>query len=306
MSRKNLPTVQVEYSFFSNVRVIAVSKDYWCAIVTRDGAETIGKTLDSIIEQSRPPNYIVVVNDGSSDDTEKIVLSKSFPKIHLLNTGSKTRDIRKVPRLLNFALDFSNDPKNNLPITDYMMVSGDDNELEHEYADEIMSRMDSDPKIVVASGEWLTSRARRGDQMPHGGGRFVRISYMEEIGGRYPMAYGWETWLLYKALEAGYEVRLYPDVRYEHLRPFRPTNLFGWGRAMYSLGFPSYFVFLRFLINLFNSARGTQSKQAAVTMLVGFLSAELSPGALKGMTIDDQQLKTFVRYFCTSRLTRLI
>jgi len=280
--------------------------DYWCSVVTRDGAETIGTTLDSIIEQTIPPKYIIVVNDGSSDNTEEIVRSKPFTKLYILNTGSRNRDIRKVPRLLNLALDFSQDRKNDLPITDYMMVSGDDNELSRAYAEKVLDRMENDHRVVVASGEWLGSGGRRGDQMPHGGGRFVRISYMNEIGGRYPVAYGWETWLLYKALESGYKVKLYPDLRYEHLRPFRPTNLFGWGRAMYSLGFPSYFVMLRFLVNLLNSARGTQSRQAAVTMLVGFLSAELNPNTLNGMIIEDQRLKTFVRYFCTSRLIRVI
>jgi glycosyltransferase involved in cell wall biosynthesis len=283
-----------------------VSQDYWCVIITRDGAETIGTTLDSIIHQSVPPKFIVVVNDGSTDDTVTIAQSKSFPGIHILNTGSKVRDIRKVPRLLNLALNFTRNEKNGLPKTDYMMVSGDDNELSLNYAEKLLGRMENDPKLVVTSGEWLTSRVRRGDQMPHGGGRFIKTSYMKEIGGQYPVVYGWETWLLYKALELGYKVKLYPDVRYEHLRPFRPTNLFGWGRAMYSLGFPLYFVLLRFMINLFNSARGTQSRKAAVTMLVGFLSAELNPSALKGMILEDQGLKTFVRYFCTSRLTRLI
>lgn len=276
--------------------------------MTRDGAETIGTTLDSIVEQTDPPKFVVVVNDGSTDDTDEIIFARKgkLPTIYILETGSKVRDIRKVPRLLNLALEFASDKKNALPRTSYMMVSGDDNELSRDYAACILSRMEADPMVVVASGEWLSSRGRGGDQMPHGGGRFVRMSYMNEIGGRYPVAYGWETWLLYKALESGYKVRLYPDIRYEHLRPFRPTNLFGWGRAMYSLGFPTYFVFLRFLVNLLNSARGTQSRKAAITMLVGFLSAELNPSALSGMTIEDRDLKTFVRYFCTSRLTRFI
>jgi glycosyltransferase involved in cell wall biosynthesis len=282
-----------------------VGQNYWCAIVTRDGAATIGTTIDSIIGQTVPPRFIVVVNDGSMDDTEKVVISKPFTRIYLINTGSKSRDIRKVPRLLNLASDFAMSKQNNLPATDYIMVSGDDNELSSTYAEKIMLSMDNDPRLVVASGEWLSSRGRGGDQMPHGGGRFVRTSFMNLLGGRYPIAYGWETWLLYKALESGFKVKLFSDIRYEHLRPFRATNLFGWGRAMYSLGFPSYYVLLRFLINLSNSARGTQTRQAAVTMLVGFLSAELNPGALRGMTIEDQGLKTFVRYFCTSRLTKL-
>jgi glycosyltransferase involved in cell wall biosynthesis len=286
---------------------LQVSQDYWCAVVTRDGANTIGTTLQSIIQQTLPPKYIVVVNDGSTDSTEKIVRKsrEMFSEIYILNTGSKIRDIRKVPRLLNLALEFSEENRKKLASTDYMMVSGDDNELSRNYAESLLQRTESDARIAVCSGEWLSSRGRAGDQMPHGGGRFVRLSYMELIGGRYPVAYGWETWLLYKALENGFKVKLFPEVRYEHLRPFRPTNLFGWGRAMYSLGFPAYYVFLRFVVNLFNSARGTQSRKAAVTMMVGFLSAEINPATLRGMTIGDEKLKTFVRYFCTSRLTRL-
>ncbi len=280
--------------------------DYWCCIVTRDGAETIGATIDSIISQTASPRYIVVVNDGSTDNTEKILVAKSsvFPGIHTVNTGSRTRDIRRVPRLLNLGLDFSKNRE--LPRTRYMMVSGDDNKLSVNYSEKMMERMDEDPKLVVASGDWLSSRGRRGDQMPHGGGRFVKTSYIERIGGRYPVAYGWETWLLYKAMQLGYRVKLFPDLRYEHLRPFRPKNLLGWGRAMYSLGFPTYFVLLRFLINFFYSGRGTQTREAAVTMLAGFMSAKINPEALSDMLIEDKGLKTFVRYFCTSRLTRLI
>ena len=51
--------------------------DYWCCIVTRDGAETIETTIDSIISQTASPRYIVVVNDGSTDNTEKILVAKS-------------------------------------------------------------------------------------------------------------------------------------------------------------------------------------------------------------------------------------
>jgi glycosyltransferase involved in cell wall biosynthesis len=283
-----------------------VISDYWCCIVTRDGAETIEATIDSVKSQSVPPRYIVVVNDGSTDDTEKILFgkSKTFPKIHIVNTGSKTRDIRRVPRLLNLGLDFSKNKE--IPKTRYMMVSGDDNKLSVNYSEKMMQRMDEDPNLVVASGDWLSSGGRRGDQMPHGGGRFVKTSYLERIGDRYPVAYGWETWLLYKAMQLGYRVKLFHDLRYEHLRPFRPKNLLGWGRAMYSLGFPTYFVLMRFLINFFYSGRGTQTRQAAVTMLAGFVSAKLNPEALSGMLIEDGGLKTFVRYFCTSRLTKLI
>ena len=183
-----------------------MDSDYWCCIVTRDGADTIGTTIDSMIKQTVLPKFVVVVNDGSADNTEKIVKQESeiFQSIYVVRTNSKTRDIRRVPKLLNIGLDYAK----KLPKTSDMMVSGDDNELAPNYSEKMMERMDGDQKLVVTSGDWLSSRGR-GNQMPHGGGRFVKTSFMEQIGGKYPVAYGWETWLLYKAMEMGYKVRLY-------------------------------------------------------------------------------------------------
>ena len=74
--------------------------------------------------------------------------------------------------------------------------------------------------------------------MPHGGGRLVRMEFMKKVGGRYPVAYGWETWLLYKALELGYDVKNYHEVRYTHLRPYNVKNLFGWGQGDVQPRFP--------------------------------------------------------------------
>ena len=273
---------------------------YWCCIITRDGAETIGETLDSIASQTLPPDFIVVVNDGSKDNTSKILeeKSKAFKNLHVITTASKTRDIRRVPFLLNLGLELAD----SIGKTKYMMVSGDDNWLTPDYASSLIQRMEG-TRVVVASGSWLASG---GNQMPHGGGRFVRMDFMSSLGGRYPVAYGWETWLPYKALETGYAVKNFGDLRYEHLRPYNPKNLFGWGRAMYSLGFPSYFVFLRFLINFLWASRGTQSRKASVTMIAGYLSAKANSASLSGMLINDTKLKTFVRRYSTTRLTRLL
>jgi hypothetical protein len=272
--------------------------------VTRDGAGTIGETLDSITSQRLPPEFVVVVDDGSTDTTPEILRAKQagFQELHVVRTGSKTRDIRRLPLLLNLGISKAREEGGGR-LPSYMMVSGDDNRLGPDHASTIIGRMEADPRLAVASGSWREERGLAG-QMPHGGGRIVRTEFMESVGGRYPVAYGWETWILYKALQRGLNVAKFADVRYDHLRGFRPSNLLGWGRAMYSLGFPTVFVVLRFGANFLWASRGTQSRKASVTMLAGYLSAKLNPAALRPNLISDDGLKAFVRRFTMARLTR--
>ena len=53
----------------------------------RNGAAWIGKTLDSVLAQSRPAREVVVVDDGSTDETVAIV--RSYPSVVLVhNPGS--------------------------------------------------------------------------------------------------------------------------------------------------------------------------------------------------------------------------
>ncbi len=133
----------------------------------------------------------------------------------------------------------------------------------------------------------------------------VKTEFMESIGGAYPVAYGWEAWLLYKAMQKRLTVKNFGGIRYKHLRPYNPRNLFGWGRGMYSLGFPSVFVFLRFGLNFVWAGRGTQSRKSSVSMMAGYLSAKFNPSALRPNLIEDEGLKTFVKRRSAARLTRL-
>ena len=279
---------------------------YWCCLNTRDGADTLDETLDSIAGQTIPPSFMVVVDDGSTDGTAALLEKRrvSFPQLYSVRTNSTTRDIRRVPILLNQGIECARKVIGSSAMPKYMMLSGDDNLLAPDLAASIMERMDADSGIAVASGDWL-SAAGRTNQMPHGGGRFVRMDFMKSLGWRYPVAYGWETWLLYKAMQRGFKVKTFSDIRYKHLRPYRPKNIAGWGRGMYSLGFPSVFVTLRFGLNLIWTRRGTQTAESDVMMMAGYLSAKVNPGPLGPNLISDDGLKAFVRRYTMSRLTRL-
>ncbi len=276
---------------------------YWCCIYTRDGADTLLETLRSLISQTITPAYIVVVDDNSTDATPDILRSVSniFPALHIVNTNSKTRDIRRAPWLLNLALEAAA----KLPETTYMMISGDDCIYPPDYAATIMRRMDAEENLAVASGDWGMPTTLVFEKLPKGAGRLIRTSFMTRLGGRYPVAYGWEAWLLLKALQLGWQVRNYEDIRYQHLRPYRPRNVYSWGKGMYSLGYPSYFVLLRFSRNLLLPKKELMmNRQVAVSMLSGYVAAMLNRSG--EMMIQDRGLHRYVKRRCASRVIRPI
>ena len=276
---------------------------YWCCLYTRDGAETLKETLLSITGQSIQPSFIVVVDDNSVDETPEILqgVCKTFNAMYIVKTNSKTRDLRRAPWLLNLGLDFAK----KLPRTKYMMISGDDCVYPNDYALKLIEQMNSDDKLAVASGDWGLSSTLTSEKMPTGAGRFVRTSYMESIGSFYPVAYGWEAWLLLKALERGWTIRNFEDIRYSHRRPYRPGNVYGWGRGMYSLGYPHYFVLIRFLRNLITSRKtGSMTRKISVAMLSGYASSLLTQN--KYLMLQDAALKKFVNRRCASRTVHFL
>lgn len=59
-------------------------------VPAHDEEDTIGAALESILNQTRPPDEVVVVNDGSADRTREIVeeFARSHPQVTLLNFDS--------------------------------------------------------------------------------------------------------------------------------------------------------------------------------------------------------------------------
>jgi len=201
-------------------------------------------TLNSIINQTIPPLSICVVDDGSGDDTPLILemmRQKCPDKISIVTLKDEGYDIRRVVKNINLGIEVTGKIGLN---AEYVMISGDDCIYPQEYTEQILDRMNRNPDIVIASGD--IEGLPNPDVTPRGSGRFIRTSFLHEIGGYFPPYYGYEGWILQKALQLGYSIKNFPDVRYRHLCKLGGQHRYkDWGLAMKCLGYHPFEVIYR-------------------------------------------------------------
>lgn len=262
---------------------------YWVALIARNAESHIEDTLNSIYAQTVLPKKIIAVDDGSTDGTGMILAKYASDRglLHVITLPDRGYDIRRVPANINLA-----SKSVGSVLTDFFMISGDDCSYPSNYAQSIIRRMIVSPETVVASG-WPTSGSITAQEhVPSGSGRVIRCSYWAEIGGSYPVMAGWETWLLYKAEEKGFRVRLFDDLIFHHVRPRGAQHQFVyWGAAMRTLGYHPLYAVGRIAKN---AVRRSIAVKGSLNMLRGYLQAGLG-SADAFIAYFEPSLRRYVR-----------
>lgn len=93
--------------------------------------------------------YVVVIDDGSTDNTPVILkeIESINNNVYVITNPDLGYDIGRVVVNWNRAIKLARGL--NLQQTDYHLISTDDTQYEHRYAEKIMKRMDSDPLLAI-------------------------------------------------------------------------------------------------------------------------------------------------------------
>jgi FkbM family methyltransferase len=213
---------------------------YFACIVIRDGEQTIARTILSLLNQRIKPLKIIVVNDGSTDNTGAIIekYRKNHPDlIEVINTDSKTRDHSRLPRLRTEAIEYAQ--THGCGDCEFFMTTGGDCDFEPRYAEKILLVMQNDPNLVIASGDY----GNMSSISPHGAGRFVRASFFKEYRKKQELRAWQESELKMRAIFGGYRITVVKDAVFEHLDKLGHSHNFtGSGRSMKALGYSRLFV----------------------------------------------------------------
>ncbi|HEV2137353.1 MAG TPA: glycosyltransferase family A protein [Nitrososphaerales archaeon] len=236
-------------------------------VAVRNEERSIGKVLHALDDQSLRPVEVVVVNDGSTDQT-LVMLERISAEVHFktsvvtLPYHSKSLVGRpELARVFNSGLKIL---RERSPPVDYVMILGGDHALPPYYVERIISRMVEDDQLAVASG-WITNEPFW-ENAPRGSSMIVRAQFWESAGKMlFPVNYGWESWVYLRAKQMGYHTRSFKDVP---TSISRKTNLLKgvlYGRAMYALGYDWIYAVGRSIL----VAR--KSPRASFQMLAGYL-----------------------------------
>lgn len=214
----------------------------------RDEAQFAERTLRSIAEQTRPPDLWIVVDDGSTDATPRILEEwrrrLSYLRIVRLEPGKGRAVGPGVVKAFYAGLDTV-----DLGEFDFLCKLDLDLDLPPRYFEIMLERMAAEPRLGTCSGKAYFPAAdgslvseRIGDEMSLGMVKFYRTSCFRQIGG-FVREVMWDGIDCHRCRMLGWIACSWdePEIRFTHLRPMGSSQVSIWeGRKRH--GFGQYFM----------------------------------------------------------------
>ena len=218
----------------------------------RNEADFMRQTLDTVITQSVRPEKWVIVDDGSSDATPKILAAYAEQHTWIAVVTRTDRGRRAVGAGVIEAFYAGYDTIDPTDF-DFLCKLDLDLRLPPRYFEILMERMTKNPSIATCSGKAYIDEGgrlvneRHGDETSLGMTKFYRVSCFEKIGG-FVREVMWDGIDCHRCRMKGWIACSWddPDLRFVHLRPMGSSQ-----RSIYTgrmrHGFGQYFMGTGFL-----------------------------------------------------------
>lgn len=278
----------------------------WFAIVTaRNSEKNIESTLRSILGQTTVPLHVIVVDDGSGDSTPQIlqeIKERNKGVLHVITKPDKGYDSRRIVHNWNRALEHAK----SLSYAGYHFISADDCIYPSNYVEFLISKMQENPRLVVASGRRELKVKSFVKRAPEGSGRLIDNKFFNTISGKYPPYYGYESWILFKALQLGFSTENFTEINFTHTRAFGSEHHFvEYGPMMRCLGYHPLFVIFRCARNILFGTKEIPI-EASLRMLYDYFVADRRFRNDEYYRYYDEETRRFVRNQQAERIKRFL
>jgi glycosyltransferase involved in cell wall biosynthesis len=271
---------------------------YSVVIPAKNESKHITNVIKSVINQTISPEFVCIINDGSSDNTQELINNvfienwqywlKSYfivlPERKLSLLGSLS--LGKI-----FNLGFKKCEKLN---TDFVMIVGGDTFLPQKYVEILLKEFKKNPNLVITSG--ITPDNPINNLHVEGSGRIIRSSFFKKIGYKYPEVTAWETSPLYIARSLGYEAYHTKKAKFYGYRTATSNmkNLCYWGSGMRSVGYWTPYAIGRIVSYFIH----TKNLKRTIQMISGYLSFKT--------VHNSKEVKSFVKKFQIHQVKKIV
>jgi len=281
------------------------SKDIQYVVITpaRDEALYIEKTIESVASQTIKPVEWVIVNDGSTDDTGKIIdgCSKKYPLIHTIQ-----RENRGFRKSGGGVIEAFYDGYNSLESKDWDYIVKLDGDLSFgdDYFERCFEYFKGNSKLGITGGMvyHVINGVDKLEKNPRfhvrGATKIYKKECWDAIGGLIK-APGWDALDEVKANMLGWETKSFPDLKLIHHRYTGKAdgtwrNSVKNGTADYISGYHPIFMLLKCFKRFFQKPYILGS----TGLFYGFLS-----GYIRNMPqVNDPKLINYLRRQQINRL----
>lgn len=226
--------------------------DFYIIIPAHNEEDYIGKTLQSLVEQTLLPKQVVVVNDNSTDKTENIVKDfvSKYNWISLVNITSSDKHLpgSKIIHAFNKGLETLDDNFDIICKFDADLI------FPRDYLEVISNHFKANKQLGMASGfcyiekhgEWILENLTNKDHI-RGALKAYKKECFEQIGQLKP-SMGWDTVDELLAKYHGWNILTDKTLRVKHLKPtgksYNKASKYLQGEAMYKMRYGFWITFI--------------------------------------------------------------
>lgn len=214
---------------------------YVVVLPAKDEEKTIRVALESILNQSIPPQLVLVVDDNSTDSTSAILeqMSQRYPSLQYQRTNSSA-EYKLGGHVVRLFQDGKKIIDEKSVSYDWIIKMDADVECGPDFMAEVNDRV-RDRKVGIVSGSPFYEENGRQvfDSSPswhtHGQFKIYNAACFDEVGG--PKEHlGWDCADNIRAISAGWDCRVLSDVHYQMHRSVGGKSSNKKGRVNHGIG----------------------------------------------------------------------
>lgn len=280
--------------------------DFYIVIPAHNEEAHLQQTLQSLVEQSRLPKKIIIVNDASTDGTAQIIrqFSEKFPFISYveITSGEHHQPGSKVVRAFYKGLETLDE--------DYDIICKFDADLifPKNYLEKIAEHFQNNPTYgmvggfctIEKNGNWVVENLTNKDHI-RGALKAYRKKCFQQIGGL-KTSMGWDTADELLAQYHGWQIKTDESLHVKHLKPtgenYSKKSKYKQGEAFYRM---RYGLWLTFIASA-KLASKKKSFQFFIDSMAGYFKAKKSGtafivSAAEGKFIRNLRWKNILKKF---------